>query len=278
MFNQGIIRLYPLHSPLYLLGILCLLPMTSAVADKLTLGAGSEYFSWREQDTRGTEILHEIGPRFFIELGNAVRHSAGLQTALNGRLYTGRVDYHGHLQNGEAATTDTSYVGGRLEMDVLYSLWQQDDSHDWGIRFVLGGEHWKRELHGPSGYPEIYSVGYLRLGLNYTSPSSGWAGQLGMRYPFRTQELISWENFGYDDFTVYPKGRLSPYASLSYQFDEQWSLALQLDSYAFDASDSVYLKEDGEKAIDPETGGYWMVQQPESIQQTYGLLLQYHFR
>lgn len=77
-----------------------LLFVASNVQAGVSVGAGVEYFYWREY-TSGTneEFLHETGPRTVVtlELSAGVAHSMDL--IVRGKVYGGDVDYYGAVQN-----------------------------------------------------------------------------------------------------------------------------------------------------------------------------------
>ncbi len=125
------------------------------------------------------------------------------------------------------------------------------------------------------GGDEDYYAFYAKFGLGYFH-EMGQARhylQAGLKYPFYVYE------YGYqvatDNVTLNPKGRVSFFAKYQWEFGstthKRWGATLYYDSYRFSQSDP-----ETDTANGVPTG--YIVWQPESHQDVYGLQVGLYFR
>lgn len=250
----------------------------------LSISGGVENFRWRELDGGGGRLLEESGPRYNVAVNydNLRRLNSGAVYSVGGKFYVGAVDYDGQTQlTGVPMKSTTHYTGVQLDglggyrfarrlrgLDLLggvgLDFWLRsiDDTYVQGVGYVYGGD-------------EDYFAFNAKLGLGYFQ-ELGRARhylQAGLKYPFYVYE------YGYpvaaDDVTLHPKGRASLFAKYQWEFGsttrDRWGVTLYYDSYRLSASDPVI-----ETANGAPTG--YIVWQPESHQDVYGLQASFYFR
>lgn len=231
-----------------LIGVFALILLTRpGWAMDMQVSAGSELFLWEEYKD-GDRLLDERGLRHFVAIDADNWVNSNWQSDFAGRIYSGTVEYNGENQSGvKTEPTDTDYDGIRLEAGFSYYPQQHGGSGQTGLRMAVGGDTWRRNIHDSrtadgrfvSGYIENYTIIYGLLGVLYRD-SAQWSLNLGVKYPFYTNEVVELKAIGYDsDVTLKPKGRLSLHADFGYQFTPNWGGQLYFDSYRFAKSDSV---------------------------------------
>lgn len=225
---------------------------------------GAEYFVWREFDTTGSEIVEETGPRYFIGLDAENDVAGGWVYGLRLRLYGGEVDYDGQAEDlvtgviSDGVTTTTRYMGYSAMLDFVRPLGRSGIAYarNWSALFGLGVESWERDLQDTgniSGYVEKWTIPFAAVGLVYGGRSAGWYNQLGIRYPFSTDE----EAHG---AVLQPDPELGGYLRAGYRTPRHWDLGFYVDALRFGRSN-------------PDNGFV----QPESHQNTYGLNVRYWY-
>src|SRR5262249_36110730 len=129
------------------------------------------FFNWKEFGANDRELLSESGllyafgvdPRFAF--GRAKRFFVEAGT----RLYIGKVDYDGALQNGTPYKSKTGYFGFELlpTAGYVFSLGQHVQlTPTAGVGF----EYWNRDIGDGDrlGYDEKYTVYRIQTGLRGT--------------------------------------------------------------------------------------------------------------
>lgn len=228
-----------------------------------SLSADLESFKWGEA---GTPSVTEKGARYGLSWGFIQARPAGWQFAYRGQFRRGTVDYTGaFLFTGQPATARTRYTGLVNEAQGIYRFPQSP-----GVELVggLGYDYWERSI---SDQREDYSVVFARLGLNVDPRASGgWFGGGGLKLPVRVSEDAHLDELGFDhNERLRPKGRVSLYAQAGYRFTPRWSLIGYYDGYRFGESNQVRAT---------SAGTQFLVFQPASNADSYGLRLEYSFQ
>jgi hypothetical protein len=224
------------------MGGLLLAPGISPLAAPVDVGGGIEHFAWQEYNDNGGKLLKETGSREFVSLAMENQVDERWIYALRGRLYSGQADCSGVTLSGAAcsgSSVDYDGVEGSVDFTGRF-LNAAGRLSDWGLRFAIGGESWRRHLLGASGYTQSYEVTFGRLGLTYT-PAQGWFGEAGTKYPFSARNKVELR----DGVTLTPQGAFSLYATLGYNFSQRWSIRGYYDGYRFKASDPEALTDGG---------------------------------
>lgn len=250
----------------------------------VSIAGGVEQFRWREFDTDKRELLEESGQRFSVMLAydNLRRLNSGPVYSLGGKFYLGAVDYDGETQlTSIPVQSTTTYFGAQV--DALGGYRFAHRLH--GLDLLAGGglDFWLRSIDDTyvqglgqvSGADEDYYVFNAKLALGYFHEMGGARHylQAGVKYPFYVYEYAY--QAGADDVTLHPKGRASLFARYQWEFGSaartRWGATLYYDSYRFSQSD---VKID---TINGMPTGY-IVWQPESHQEVYGLQVGLYFR
>jgi hypothetical protein len=282
-----------------------------AAADSLTgedavaLSLGVEYFSWREySDNR--QLLEERGPRMFAELG--MRKSIGNSdfVSLLGRLYLASVHYDGETTGSASPipiTSNSIYGGWGAEANYHLHLFALPaESSDIYLTFGLGYEAWLRSIQDTRaagvetpvpGYLEKFQIPYLRLGFLYHYEGRIYL-QAGAKVPLDIKEEVGFSRFyseddprvRLDNVFLEPQAQTSLYASLRYFFNRSFGLHIYYDSYRMQASEKSIVTANGQTLywegsswkVNPDSKDRPLrVSQPESRQDTIGLLFSYLF-
>jgi len=258
------------------LGLLCV-----PVSAGMSVYGGMERFNWREFDASGAQLLEESGYRPFAGMKRVAEGDAGLLLDYEGRIYGNDVGYDGQTQSGVPLNSKTGYFGMLAEIKPhIRTRPARLKGNYLDITSALGVDYWIRVLRDGtdqsgspvSGYREEYLIMYVRLGLERrpSAPVRNWHAGAGIKYPVYTFEKAYISRAGYDRDTVLrPDPDFSLYANAGYRFSEKWSFTFYYDSYIFRKS----------PAVPAQNGGVqYMVRQPESLQYTLGLMLNYHFQ
>ena len=227
------------------------------------LGAGVEYFDWRE-DTQPIEVK-ETGPRAVFTLGFTQPKSSGLLFAYRGRLYAGEVDYDGALlfSPNVPVHSNTRYWGASNEVQLRYRVQSRFD-----LLAGIGLDSWRRELS--ANQKEDYYVAFARLGAEYNPVGPGWTAGAGLKYPVWTRENAYFGDLGYDQNPkLHPGKQVSGFAQVGYRFGSHWALLGYAESYRFKESDLVFVTRGG-------TGTTAFVQ-PATDTYVIGLKAEYQF-
>lgn len=249
-----------------------------------SMHGGVEQFRWREIDTDKRQLLEESGQRYSVAVNfdNLRRLNSGVVYSFGGKLYLGSVDYNGETQlTSIPVQSTTSYFG--LQFDALGGYRFERRLHGLDLLAGVGVDFWLRSIKDSyvrglgqvRGADEDYYAFNAKLGLGYFHEMGNARHylQAGLKYPFYVYE------YGYqvaaDNVTLNPKGRVSFFARYQWEFGNaahsRWGASLYYDSYRFSQSNTV---------IDTANGvptGY-IVWQPESHQDVYGVQLGYYFR
>ena len=217
------------------------------------LGAGVEYFSWRE-DTQPTEVK-ETGPRAVLTLGFTQPKSSGLLFAYRGRLYAGEVDYDGALlfSPSVAVHGNTCYWGASNEVQLRYRVQPRFD-----LLAGIGLDGWRRELS--ANQKEDYYIAFARLGAEYNPVGLGWTAGAGLQYPVWTHENAYFGDLGYDQNPeLRPGKQLSGFGQVGYRFGSHWAVLGYVESYRFKESNVVFVTRGGTGTtafVQPATDSY----------------------
>ncbi|MGE0081768.1 MAG: hypothetical protein AB7U81_10765 [Thiohalomonadaceae bacterium] len=247
-----------------------LLLAAGAVQAGVSVGAGIEYFYWREYDgLTNEELLDETGPRAVatLELSAGVARMTDL--LVRGKVYGGKVDYDGALQDlNTGATTPwkskTRYKGITAEGGFGFKSQNRDGNAASAI-LTFGVDNWTRDLQGTGGYEEEYTLMFLRIGGE--SEGKRWRGRGGLLFPVDVEEHV--DLFGGFDLRPDP----SPwfYFGIGYRMNPQLELALDYQGYRLDNSDPVAVDVDGDGVADG------VVFQPRSEQDTLTATIRVNF-
>jgi hypothetical protein len=229
------------------------------------LNVKAERFRWEEKTQPS---VTETGPRFGIGLGWTQDKPGGLTAAWRGELYGGSVEYNGAQlfpPNAPVQST-TEYTGFITELHAVYR------TSGGGAALIagLGFDYWNRQLS--SIQAEEWYVTFVRVGAelgNRARRGSGFFAGGGVKYPVYIAEDAHLTDIGFDSNpTLHPGRAPSLYAEVGYRFVEQWTLSAYYDSYRF------------KKSAEENTsvgGAPFVVFQPESKVDTFGLRLHLHF-
>lgn len=251
---------------------LLLLAVSGEAAANLGIWFGGESFRWREYDAGGARLLEESGPRF--HLGADWRRAFGDDRQnlldLRGSLYYGKVDYDGQACDGfgncTPFQTDTEYSGVQVSAIVA----RRFGGSGGGEVFGGGGiDNWLREVKGRGavrGVEEDWTTFYLLAGGGgyWNGRSVRVNARIGVKYPFYTLEVPD----AYD-VVLEPEGKPSLFARVQTDFlgahRPIWGLGVYYDRYRFDQSDR-------------ERDGPYLIWQPESHQDVFGLYATIYLR
>ncbi len=221
-----------------------------------------ERFRWEEKTQ---PRVTETGPRFGLGLGYTQNKTAGWMFAYKGEFYGGDVKYRGAtLLTGEPVESTTSYTGLLNELQAIYR------SSGGGAQIVtgLGLDYWNRQLT-PDQHEEWY-VYYVRAGAEFGGRlTHGLFAGAGIKYPVYIYEDAHLGEIGFDSNPKLHPGRApSFYADLGYRLGRRWTVLAYYDAYRFKESPQVRTSSGGQNFI---------VFQPESTVDTFGLRVRYHF-
>lgn len=259
-------------------------PHTPIFAE-MNINTGIEQFNWKEYERSGQKLLEESGLRTFIGFEMMKDVDAGFLLGFAGKIYTGRVDYDGASQDsltGETTPfkTDTNYFGAETELRPRYRTQPAFLSrHYIDLAGTVGLDVWFRQLVDGTnlkgervlGYIENYFIFYARAGFEITpkNRSKGLYAGVGVKYPFLAFEKAYLTRIGYDsDPVLRPQPGISYYGHVGIRLNRKWRITAYYDSYNFGKSPEVLAQQNGVQ---------YLVHQPESLQYTLGLMLNYHF-
>lgn len=244
-----------------------LLLMSAGAHAAWSVSADLEAFKWKED---GTPTVEETGPRWGASWGYLHERDQGWQWAYRGQFRRGTIDYEGaFLFSGQPTNARTRYTDLLNELQGIYRF-----AGSAGIELLggLGLDYWERNILPDQ--KEDYGVVFARLGLNIDPRSSrGPFAGFGLKLPFYVAENAHLDELGFDqNETLHPKGNLSAYAQVGYRFQRRWSLIGYYDGYRFGESKTVSTT----SAAFP--GTQFLIFQPASKIDSFGLKLQYEFR
>lgn len=224
-----------------------------------------ERFRWAEDTQPG---VTETGPRFGIGLAWTQDRDSGWIAAWRGELYGGSVEYSGAelFPPNNPVKGTTEYTGFITELQGRY----RPLGGNAALVSGLGFDYWNRQLTDVQ--KEEWYVVFARLGAELGDRArrgGGFFAGGGVKYPVYILEDAHLTDIGFDSNPKLHPGRSpSLYAEIGYRFSGQWTLTGYYDSYRFRES----------PAENTSVGGApFLVFQPESRVDTYGLRLHLHF-
>jgi hypothetical protein len=251
-----------------ILAALAFLAVSASAHAGWSLSADLEAFRWEESSTPS---VSETGPRYGFGWGFTQQRPEGWQFAYRGQFRRGTVHYTGALlfDPSQAVTARVRYTGIVNEAQGIYRFPQSI-----GMELVggLGYDYWERNIL--PNQREEYSVVFLRLGFNLDPRApQGWFGGAGVKLPFYVSENAHMDELGFNqNERLHPKGETSFYAQAGYRFNPRWSLIGYYDGYRFGESKPVRAT----AASSP--GTQFLLFQPASTLETFGVKLQYDFQ
>lgn len=249
-----------------LLGAALLLLSAGAQAS-WSVSADVEAFRWAES---GDPSVTETGARYGLSWGYLRERDAGWQFAYRGQFRRGTVTYEGaFLFSGQPTTARTRYTGLVNELQGIYRF---PASAGFEALGGLGFDYWERNILPDQ--KEDYAVVFARLGINIDPRAArGFFGGAGLKLPFYVSENAHLDEIGFDqNESLHPKGELSAYAQAGYRFGQGWSLIGYYDGYRFGESKTVTATSSA------FPGTKFLIFQPASKVDSFGLKLQYEFR
>ncbi|MFA5530189.1 MAG: hypothetical protein WDA11_05945 [Thiohalomonadaceae bacterium] len=221
-----------------------LLLAAGAAQAGVSLGAGVEYFYWREYDDAAhRELLDETGPRAVATLELSAAAARHTDLLLRGKVYGGDVDYDGEFQDGTPAKTTSRYQGIAAEAGFGFHP-RQSGTDPVSLVFTFGVDNWTRDIKGSGGYEEEYTLMYLRIGGESVRPR--WRARAGLLLPVDVEEHV--ELFG--GFDLRPEPRPWLYVSVGYRLRPHVELGLDYQGYRLDTSDPEAVDTDGDGVTD----------------------------
>ena len=221
-----------------------------------------ERFRWAEDTQPG---VTETGPRFGIGAAWTQDRDSGWLFGWRGELYGGSVHYSGAelFPPNNPVSGTTEYTGIINELQAIHRFA--------GAALVagLGLDYWNRQLTDVQ--KEEWWVTFVRLGGEYgIRARPGWFAGGGVKYPVYIVEDAHLDGIFNQNPKLHPGRAPSLYAEVGYRFDRQWALTGYYDSYRFKQSP-------GEPVTRTSDGAPFIVFQPESKADTFGLRLHLRF-
>ena len=204
-------------------------------------------FSWREYDAEGTELLEESGWIYGIGAGGEVsRNHFGWRYGTE--FFGGIVDYDGHSQSGQPATSETLYYGGQLDGELMGIISFDPHAAVKGL-LGLGGALWVRDIRDGStpygqpvyGYREFWMTADWHVGMEANWLFSNEIEAFGVllwRFPLYARNQVDLSRFELGTVTVEPKQRVSTTAEAGLRW-KMVAASLTYDTRLFDRSDTV---------------------------------------
>ncbi len=259
----------PLAAVLVLL-VLCTGPaVVRAEADEGNVYVLIESFTWKEYDDNGSRLLRESGPLFGVGASfKSVAPGGPAAFTARGEFYGGITDYDGQTQSGTPVTTETEYVGYKVEGTLGLRLFSAGE-----LRFEpfagLGYRWWLRDIQDTAnsvGYEERWWSIYGRIGIRGDrafSPRERFFATAGVILPFYSENKADLSAFGFGDISLEPEGSPSFFAEAGYGRDTL-KVGIFYEGLRFSKSD-------------PVTSGNYIFWQPESEADTLGINLYFTF-
>lgn len=231
-------------------------------------GAGLESYQWKEYPSGYSGNPTERGPRLAAFVNWTQDRDAGALFGWRAKVYGGTVDYETfEILSGNPVSTETEYGGVSSEGQVMFRHGMGTYRMDQVLG--LGLDTWRRSIRNGGGHQvEDFSILFLRAGIRmqHGAADPGFHGELGIKYPVSTREDAHLDEWGYtSNPTLSPKGALSGYAELGYRINARFDITAYYDSWRFDASDAVLVR-DGSNNL-------WSVHQPRSWMDALGVKL-----
>ncbi|GMT48115.1 MAG: hypothetical protein IEMM0007_1681 [bacterium] len=188
-----------------------------AAANNADIYLKTEFFTWKEYDDSGSQLLKESG--LISAMGASVRSDITELLVLRGRgeLFGGTVDYDGQTQSGTPVKTDTNYAGFKIEGNLGWKFMVAEKS------FLepfagLGYRWWQRDIQDTlyaAGYEETWWSFYARLGIhgNHTFSEQLKAfAETGVKLPVSNRNKVDLSVIGLSTVTVEPGNKASVFA------------------------------------------------------------------
>lgn len=181
-----------------------------------------EYFTWREFEDTGAQILREAGPRGGIGFTYHAELQNGLSLRPRVELYGGHVDYVGQTMAGTPVKSNTNYFAFKFEADAGGKIGRNELLLEpfGGFGFRI----WDRDIEDTataSGYLEEWFIVYLRAGLRMDallSKESKMFFVAGTKFPVYNQNTAYLSDIGYsDDATLHPGKKISFFAEAGFK-------------------------------------------------------------
>jgi hypothetical protein len=242
----------------------------------VSVGAGPEYFSWKEFDSAGRQVLEEKGYRAAAWLHLDQVRNAPILFGYSGKLYGGIVNYDGETLDIPPipVTTDTGYFGLQNEGSVTWH-YSMPSGVLFDLKSAIGLDLWRRSIKNPfsnSEQIEDYAIYYLKIGpgfsYSFARNQNLWMN-VGGKIPVYTFENAHLNMLGFNQNPFLHPGK-QPwfYLILGCRMNARWEIAGEYDSYRFSQS----LKEPVTK-----NGVPFLVYQPESHMDLIGIHASYYF-
>ncbi len=229
---------------------------------------GIQHFTWKEYDS-GAKLLEESGPVFVAGGITGRTLTKSLSARLKGEIFGGGVDYDGQTQSGHPVTTDTDYLGAKLEADLIWNM-TVTEKHTLAPFAGVGARIWNRDIQSTlfrdqndgetklaRGYTEKWRNYYGRAGISGTRSFDGqWQGFFlaGARIPVYTENVVN-------SVVLEPGNRFSGFAEAGLEHG-RFKISLFYEGLRFSKSDRVYF-------YDGSNYGY--MYQPESKADIFGI-------
>lgn len=197
----------------FLLGTFSLVP-----AAEYSIYGEVQNFVWKEYKDDGSKLLEESGPIYGIVATGKFRPYRNLTLKTKGEVFAGSIDYDGQTQGGTPVSTDTNYVGFKVEQDVGWKFLAAEKTTIEPFAGV-GYRLWYRDLESTSsaiGYTEKWQSFYGRLGVG-----AGYIpykrikifAEGGVKYPFYNRNKV--DLFG---VTLEPGKKASSFAEAGLEY------------------------------------------------------------
>jgi hypothetical protein len=230
-----------------------------------------EQFVWKEFNNDGSQLLKESGPRYGVGFTyNFEFRDHHLILKPRVEIIGGVVDYDGATQAGVPVKTDTTYFGGKLEVDLgwRFGSLQKTAIEPFG---GIGLRGWYRDIKDATasngtpayGYTEEWYTIYLRAGLRgdiALGEAIRLFAEAGGKLPVNNENTAHFSDAGLGpDVTLKPGNEPSLFAEagIKYKF---FKTSIYYDSMRFSKSDVAY------------SGGVGFYQ-PKSQADMYGIRL-----
>jgi hypothetical protein len=233
-----------------------------AAANNADIYLKTEFFTWKEYNDSGSQLLKESGP--ISAIGSSVRSDIARSLVLKGKgeLFGGTVNYDGQTQSGTPVETDTNYAGLEVEGNLGWKFMVTEKSSLEPFA-GLGYRWWQRDLQdtvSASGYKETWWSFYARLGIHgdhtFSEQVKAFA-EAGLKIPLKNKNKVDLSGIGLSTVTVEPGNKASVFAEAGLKWT-RFKTSLFYEGMRFSKSD-------------PVTVSNVRVWQPESKADTFGI-------
>lgn len=210
--------------------VLLLSTLVNQVYAETSLLIGGESVRW-EEFNGGARLLEEQGMR--SRFGVAWAGDTRAAWSLNGEVatYLGQLSYRGEDWLGSPVGTNTTYIGVEGELGISFNHIELFGLHP---STSLGFELWSRDINGPGGYTENYTLYDVTLLLEHHNEQ---VGSYGYRFGINESLQINEQTrvLGID-IDLHPEPRPMLTFGLSYRFTDQLNLHFDYFGHRFGAS------------------------------------------